>query len=86
MPSSGWYSCKYNKAGLVYELGVSIYHEKICWVNGPFPAGQNDMRIFKKDGGLMSKIPDGKRAAGDEGYVGEPEEVSTRNEFDSEHV
>ena len=27
--SSGWYSKNYNKAGLDYELGVAIYHNKI---------------------------------------------------------
>lgn len=34
MPSSGWFSPKFNKAGLVYEIGVAVYHDKICWVNG----------------------------------------------------
>lgn len=41
VPSSGWYSTKFNKAGLAYELGVAVYHDKICWMNGPFPAGQS---------------------------------------------
>jgi hypothetical protein len=86
MPSSGWYSCKFNKAGLTYEIAVSIYHDKICWINGPFPAGQNDLRVFRKEGGLASKIPANKRVVADEGYVGEPEKAATRNEFDSPHV
>lgn len=86
MPSSGWYSAKYNKAGLVYELGVAVYHDNVCWVNGPFPAGQNDLRVFRKDDGLMSKIPDNKRAIADEGYVGEPTKTATRNEFDDDNV
>jgi len=85
MPSTGWYSCKYNKAGLAYEIACSVYHDKIVWVNGPFPAGQNDMRIFKKPNGLLSKIPDGKKVIGDEGYVGE-EKAATRNEFDTAEV
>eukprot|EP00531_Pseudo-nitzschia_arenysensis_P002864 CAMPEP_0116130474 /NCGR_PEP_ID=MMETSP0329-20121206/8500_1 /TAXON_ID=697910 /ORGANISM="Pseudo-nitzschia arenysensis, Strain B593" /LENGTH=298 /DNA_ID=CAMNT_0003624857 /DNA_START=225 /DNA_END=1121 /DNA_ORIENTATION=- len=82
-PSSGWYSKKFNKAGLTYELGVAIYHNKIVWINGPFPAGQNDIKVFRKPGGLMSKIPDDCRAIGDEGYRGEPTKVSTRNTFNS---
>ena len=86
MPSSGWYSQKFNKAALAYEIGLSVYHPNICWVNGPFPAGQNDMRIFKKPEGLMSKIPDNQRGIGDEGYVGEPTKLSTQNEFDSSEV
>jgi hypothetical protein len=86
MPSSGWYSCKLRKAGLTYEIGVSIYHDKICWINGPFPAGQNDMRVFRKNGGLMSKIPEDKRVVDEDDYFGEPTKVSTRNEFDSPRV
>jgi hypothetical protein len=85
-PSSGWYSKKFNKAGLMYELGIAIYHSKIVWINGPFPAGQNDMKVFKKPGGLMSKIPDDCRAIGDEGYRGEPSKVSTRNAFNSQEL
>jgi hypothetical protein len=87
MPSSCWYSHKFNKAGLAYEVGVAIYHDRICWINGPFPAGQNDMRIFKKEnGGLKSMIPNGKRLIGDEGYTGESELMATRNEFDPPEV
>jgi hypothetical protein len=52
---------------LAYEVGVSVYHDKIVRVNGPFPAGQKDLRIFRKENGLMSKIPDGHRTIGDEG-------------------
>lgn len=85
-PSSGWYSKKFNKAGLTYELGVAIHHNKIVWINGPFPAGQNDIKVFRKEGGLHSKIPEGCRAIGDEGYRGEPSKISTRNEFNSEEV
>ena len=85
-PSSGWYSKKFNKAGLVYELGVAIYHDKIVWINGPYPAGQNDMKVFCKPGGLMEKIPDGRRAIGDEGYRGKPLKVSTKNKYNSEEL
>ena len=85
-PSSGWYSKKFNKAGVSYELGVAIHHNKIVWINGPFPAGQNDIKIFRKPGGLMSKIPDDCRAIGDEGYRGEPSKVSTKNTFNSDEL
>ena len=82
-PSSGWFSKKSNGAGLTYELGVAVYHNKIVWVNGPFPAGQNDITVFRKPDGLLSKIPPNCRAIGDEGYRGEPSKVSTRNQFNS---
>ena len=28
LPSSSWYSKKFNKAGLVYELGIAIFHNQ----------------------------------------------------------
>ena len=62
---------------------MALFHDKICWVNGPFPAGQNDLTIFRKEDGLMSKIPEGKKGVMDEGYVGEPSKAGTKNEFDS---
>jgi hypothetical protein len=86
MPSSGWYSKKFNKAALVYELGVAIHHNKLVWINGPFPAGQNDKKVFDKPDGLNKKIPDGKRGIADEGYKGAPKQLSTRNTFDSAEV
>ena len=81
-PSSGWYSQKYNKAGLSYELGISIYYNKLVWINGPFPAGRNDKQIFSASDGLKSKIPVGKKIVADEGYRGDPDLVATRNSFD----
>ena len=85
-PSSSWYSKKFNKAALAYELGISIHRNKLVWINGPFPAGQNDKMIFNKPNGLKSKIPDGKRGIADEGHVGDPNKLSTRNTFDSEEL
>jgi SRSO17 transposase len=86
MPSSGWYSKKFNKAGLTYELAVALFSNKIVWVNGPFPAGQNDIRVFRKPNGLLSKLPKGHPAIADEGYRGEEEYCSTRNPYDSNDV
>jgi hypothetical protein len=84
-PSAGWYSKKHNKAGLAYELGIAIHSNKLVWINGPFPAGQNDISIYRKEGGLKSKIPANKRVIGDEGYKGEVQ-ISTRNPFDSRAI
>lgn len=81
-PSAGWYSKKFNKSALTYEIALAIHHEQLIWTNGPFPAGQNDMKVFKKPGGLLSRIPDGKKIIADQGYVGEPDKVATRNTFD----
>jgi hypothetical protein len=65
---------------------VAIYSDKIVWVNGPFPAGQNDMRVFCKPGGLKSKLQKGHPAVTDEGYRGAPDYATTRNAYDSEEV
>jgi hypothetical protein len=85
-PGAKWYSVKSNGAGLAYELAIAINHNQLCWINGPFPAGTNDMSIFKKADGLRSLMPRGKRVIADEGYVGEPWMLSTRNPLDSTPV
>jgi hypothetical protein len=87
LPSSRWYSKKFNKAALTYEVGVAIHHNKIVWINGPFPAGENDKKVFDKPQGLASKLRAHQKVIGDEGYRGSPEKASTRNRaFDSREV
>jgi hypothetical protein len=86
MPSLGWYSKKFNKAGLTYEIAVALYSSKIVWVNGPFPAGQNDIRVFRKPNGLKTKLQRGHPAIADEGYRGEPDFISIRNPYDAPDV
>lgn len=84
-PSSEWYSHKFHKPGVVYEIGLSIFESKVVWTNGPFPAGQSDLAVFRKIGGLKSIMPDGMQLIGDNGYQGEVI-VSTPNELDSNFV
>ena len=45
-----YYSHKYNRSGINYELGISIAENKHIWINGPFKAGKNDVSIFTKNG------------------------------------
>ena len=85
-PSTKWFSSKFNKAALSYELGIAIFHDQLVWVSGPHPAATNDITIFKMTDGLMEKIPDGKIAIGDEGYRGVPDKCATRNSFDTDAV
>eukprot|EP00980_Cylindrotheca_fusiformis_P021825 scaffold8664_cov53-Cylindrotheca_fusiformis.AAC.2 len=82
-PSSTWFSTKSNKAAVAYEIAVSIQHNRIVWMNGPFPAGTNDKRIFDKPNGLATKLKDHQKVIADEGYRGAPKKVSTCNTFDS---
>jgi hypothetical protein len=65
-----FYSHKFNQAGVDYELGISVYHNALVWMNGPFPAGDHDINVFCSKG-LKAKIPTGKEAIGDNGYRGE---------------
>jgi hypothetical protein len=82
-----WYSHKQKKAGLSYELGISIFNNKLLvWINGPFPAGNTNLVIYRKAGGLKSMIPAGKKVIADEGYRGEAQMITSRNWFDSAAV
>ena len=43
-----WFSHKFNGPALRYEMGVNIQTGHICWLNGPYPAGEyNDLEIFQ---------------------------------------
>jgi DDE superfamily endonuclease len=76
-----YYSHKFHQAALNYEIGVSLFTSDVVWVNGPFPAGQPDIKVFRERG-LKEKIPPGKRITGDNGYRGEPALISTPNQHD----
>lgn len=80
-PSKSICSYKNKKPGLVYEIAIALYHDTLVWINGPFPAGLNDLQVFRA--GLKDKIPEGKRLVSDQGYVAEPEFCSTRNPLDT---
>ncbi len=45
---SQYFSHKYGKAGLSYELGILISESKLVWMKGPFMAGKNDLQMFMK--------------------------------------
>jgi DDE superfamily endonuclease len=81
-----YYSHKYNKAGLNYELAIALSTSRLVWMNGPYPAGSNDISVFCKKG-LQRKLQDlQKKAIGDAGYSGHPETISAPNTMDSNGV
>jgi DDE superfamily endonuclease len=84
-PDKKWFSHKHKRAGVVYELAISIYYGSLIWINGPFPAGQSDLTVFRKPNGLKSKIPEGKKIIADQGYLAEST-LSTRNSLDTDAV
>ena len=47
---SAYFSCKFNKAGINNELGISIATGTLIWINRPYNAGKNDLQIFTCDG------------------------------------
>ena len=66
------------RAGLRYEVALSILTGSICWItNGPFPCGvANDWQIFKN--GLLLQLDEGERVEADDGYApGNPEFIKT---------
>ena len=46
--SRKWSSHKLGKkAGVAYEVALRIQKDELAWVHGPFPAGDNDIEIFR---------------------------------------
>ena len=65
--SKKWYSHKFKKAGLRYEVAVNIKTGDIVWINGPFPCGSwNDIKIFRCN--LKLLIPPGEMVEADKGW------------------
>jgi DDE superfamily endonuclease len=81
-PDCRWYSHKFNKPAVVYEIMLDLFESKIVWVNGPFKAGYNDKAVFKATNGLHTKIPQRNKVIADSGYKG-LKGVSAPNEIDS---
>lgn len=82
-PDARWCSYKYKQAGLSYESGLSIFHDKVVWINGPFKAAEHDRDIYRS--ALQKKIPKGKLVVADRGYTMEENvrTLSIRNWRDS---
>ena len=64
-----YYSYKFKKCGLRYEVGINIQTGDICWWYGPFEPGEwNDEMIFKSC--LEGSLEPGERVETDKGYRG----------------
>ena len=66
----GWWSHKFNGAGLAYEVATAVTTGLIVWISGPFPAGRwPDDVIFKH--GLAKRVrTDIEKGVCDAGYKG----------------
>ena len=66
---SEFYSFKYKKSGLRYEIGLCMLTGEIVWLNGPYECGMwNDIQIFRDS--LLSHLEEGELVEADDGYVG----------------
>lgn len=64
-----FFSQKFNHCGVKYEIGISVYHSKVVWINGPYRAGEHDKTVLRKPDGLKTKVKEGKLVIADAGYV-----------------
>ncbi len=64
-----FWSYKFKKSGLQYEVGLCILKGDICWWSGPYAPGVwNDLTIFRDSLALM--LEPGERCEMDRGYQG----------------
>ena len=90
--STEWSSHKRGgKPAVNYELGILLHKPKLAWVYGPTrPGAMNDLTVFQQ--ALLPALrnrstPDNpRRVLGDGIYGGEPDFISTKNEFDPKEV
>jgi hypothetical protein len=82
-----YFSFKHHAAGFNYEIGVCLFTSRCIWFSGPHKAGTyNDAKMFTEFG-LKDKLERaGKKAIGDDGYRGFPNQISTANSHDSDAV
>ena len=67
--NKAFWSYKFKKSGLRYEVALCIKTGDICWWSGPYAPGiWNDGSIFKD--GLVNYLEPGERVETDRGYQG----------------
>lgn len=65
--SPKWYSHKFKKAGLRYEIGVCIRTGHIVWASGGYPCGDwPDLRIARDN--FVNFLEPSEKALADKGY------------------
>ena len=76
-----FFSFKFRKSGLRYEVALCIKTGWIAWINGPYPCGMyNDLQIFRDS--LLSHLGPNERVEADDGYVGEaPQHIKCPKSF-----
>ena len=80
----GYYSHKFHRAGVRYEVGVSIQSGDIVWLNGPFPCGRFADQKIALEEGLEDAMDPGERylADGVYQYLASSETPNGLNNYD----
>jgi hypothetical protein len=74
-----FWSYKFKKCGLRYEVALCIKTGDICWWSGPYAPGVwNDGSIFKD--GLISYLEPGEQVKTDRGYQARVEKYLSQRE------
>ena len=81
-----YFSHKYGKAGLNYELAISLFKSQVVSMKGPYTTGANNSKVFITKGLEQQLLADGIKAIGDGGYHGHQKSISTPNPHDSAGV
>ena len=78
-PDTCFYSHKFKKSALWYEVAASIRSDDIVWISGPhLPGMKTDLMIFRE--GLMHMLDPGERVEADAIYAAEaPQFVKVRD-------
>ena len=65
-----FFSHKFKKSGLRYEVAISILGGDIVWINGPYECGKwPDIKIMRDS--LLTELDENERIEADDGYIGE---------------
>jgi len=82
---SKWYSHKFGRSGLRYEIAVCIKTGKIVAFNGPFECGSwSDLKIFRSR--LKSCLGKGETVVADKGYRGDPRVITPMTAKSAYHL
>lgn len=89
--STEWSSHKRGgKPAVNYELGILLHKPRLAWCYGPTrPGKMNDLTVFQQAlKPALEALPtdEPRRIIGDGIYCGEPDWISTKNEFDPKEV
>ena len=79
-------SHKHKKGALRYEIGISLKTSQVVWLSGPHPAGQSDLQIWQKEGGLGQRMRKGKMAIADGTYQGSRKLAKPDNGLESKEL